>query len=47
MINEKKYIITEKQKNEILNFLKNHSTIGVRKLLNQLEEIKEEKKKDV
>lgn len=41
----KKYILTEEQKDEIIYYLKNHSTLSVGRLLNQLEELKDEKEK--
>ena len=41
MENEKKYIITETQVNTLLLCLVNRSTIGVRNILNVLEEFKD------
>ena len=40
----KKYIITEEEREEVLDLIKNRSTLSARNTLNQLEELKEEKK---
>ncbi len=39
----KKYIITEEQKDEFLYLIKNRSFLAARNILNQLEELKDEK----
>lgn len=39
----KKYIITDEQITEIINLLNAHSMLGAKNLLNQLEELKEDK----
>jgi len=40
-IEERKFILTESKREEIINLIKNHSYLGTRNLLYQLEEIKE------
>ena len=42
MADEKIFKITETQVSEILNYLKNRSTLAVKNMLKQLEEIKDE-----